>query len=247
MWDLICKEWENSTNCHRDENQMIHLKSHVKHSSAYKEKLNGSDCLYFVAEYTNYTNQCKAKNGDLFKMANQLNTLNFIIAVVEHIKSDPKRVLCPKNPKFQNNGSFKFTCTGSVNDDNVMNLIVEPAINDAKATSHPQFWYFFLALAISWIGMAVVVSVGDAICFDLLGKRSELYGRQRLWGAVGFGIFNLMAGFWIDFISGQQAYKNYSVIYYLMAAALLPNTMVSSCLEVSDVNCICFSFHRLTG
>lgn len=147
-------------------------------------------------------------------------------------KIGAKRVLCPKTDKFKNSGSFKFNCTGKVNDESVMNLIMEPSINDENATSYSQFWYLFIALAISWIGMAVVVSVGDAICFDLLGKRSELYGNQRLWGAVGFGIFNLLAGFSVDLISGNQPIKNYSVIYYLMAAALLPNTLVSSCLEV---------------
>lgn len=152
--------------------------------------------------------------------------------MLEDNKIGAKRVLCPKTDKFKNSGSFKFNCTGKVNDENVMNLIMEPSINDENATSYSQFWYLFIALAISWIGMAVVVSVGDAICFDLLGKRSELYGNQRLWGAVGFGIFNLLAGFSVDLISGNQPIKNYSVIYYLMAAALLPNTLVSSCLEV---------------
>lgn len=123
-----------------------------------------------------------------------------------------------------------------VNDELVMNVIVGPGvINNSEAMQYSQFWYFFMAVALSWIGMAVVVSVGDAICFDLLGKRHELYGRQRLWGAVGFGIFSLMAGTLVDYISGPTISKNYTIIYYLMAAALLPNTMVSTCLEVSFV------------
>lgn len=116
-----------------------------------------------------------------------------------------------------------------------MELILEPAINDSNATGYPQFWYLFAALAISWIGMAVVVSIGDAICFDLLGKRHELYGRQRLWGAIGFGAFTLVAGAWVDSNSDPNGFKNYTVIFYLMAAALLPNTMVSTCLEVSFI------------
>lgn len=127
-----------------------------------------------------------------------------------------------------------MTCKGKVNDEQVMNLIVEPSVNDADVTSYSTFWFFFMALAISWVGMAVVVSVGDAICFDLLGKRHEFYGHQRLWGAVGFGIFSFLAGFWVDANSGQQAYKSYTVIYYIMAAALLPNATVSTCLEVSS-------------
>lgn len=154
-------------------------------------------------------------------------------AVDEHSKSDSRPVLCAQNSSYPNHGSFKLKCTGKVNNENVMNLIVEPAVNDENATQYPQFWYLFIALCFSWIGMAVVVSVGDAICFDLLGKRHELYGHQRVWGSVGWGIFSLLAGYLVDAYSGGKVYKNYSVIYYLMAAALLPNTLVSSCLEVS--------------
>lgn len=140
----------------------------------------------------------------------------------------PKNVVCPKNE------SFRFTCVGSVDNENIMNLIFEPSVNDDKFTQYPQFWYLFAALSLSWIAMAVIVSVGDAICFHLLGKRHELYGNQRLWGAIGWGSFALIAGVWVDFTSEQKTYKNFTVIFYLMAVALLPDTFVSSYLEVSE-------------
>lgn len=206
MWNLICKEWENSsTNCTRDENNMIHLKSLVKHDHIIKMQDNGTDCLFFPSLSTNYTNG----------------------------KTDPKKVKCPKTPNLPQKGSFRLTCTGSVDNKDVMDLINEPMVNDSNFTSYPQFWYLFAALAFSWIGMAVVVSVGDAICFHLLGKRHELYGHQRLWGAIGWGIFTFLAGLWVDYASEQKTTKNYTVIFYLMAAALLPNIVVSSCLEVN--------------
>lgn len=206
MWKLICKEWENSTTeCTRNENNIIHLKSFVKHDHIMKMQENGSECLYFIRTKTNYNNG----------------------------KTDPKQVICPKTAILPHNGSFRLTCTGSVDNDDIMNLINEPSINDGNFTSYPQFWYLFTALALSWIGMAVVVSVGDAICFHLLGKRHELYGHQRLWGAIGWGAFTLLAGFWVDYTSEQKTFKNFTVIFYLMATALVPNTVVSSCLEVS--------------
>lgn len=114
----------------------------------------------------------------------------------------------------------------------MVDAIAENGIQNDSILSYSQFWHFFLALAISWIGMAVVVSVGDAICFELLGKRHELYGNQRLWGAVGWGVFSIIAGVLVDRMSGFKYFKDYSVIYFLMAAALLPDMLVSSCLEV---------------
>lgn len=47
------------------------------------------------------------------------------------------------------------------------------AASDSKANETQytrQFWLFFLLMIISWIGMAVVVTFADAICFNILGK-----------------------------------------------------------------------------
>jgi hypothetical protein len=45
-----------------------------------------------------------------------------------------------------------------------------PAVNDINVADFYQFWLFVLLMVLSWISMAVVVSVGDAICFEMLGK-----------------------------------------------------------------------------
>jgi hypothetical protein len=47
------------------------------------------------------------------------------------------------------------------------------AVNDVKVADLYQFWLFFLLMVLSWISMAVVVSIGDAICFEMLGKFAE--------------------------------------------------------------------------
>jgi hypothetical protein len=46
----------------------------------------------------------------------------------------------------------------------------DSAASDGNITDVYQFWLFFLLMVISWVSMAVVVSVGDAICFEMLGK-----------------------------------------------------------------------------
>jgi len=46
----------------------------------------------------------------------------------------------------------------------------DSTVNDENVTDIYQFWLFFLLMIISWVSMAVVVSVGDAICFEMLGK-----------------------------------------------------------------------------
>jgi hypothetical protein len=47
------------------------------------------------------------------------------------------------------------------------------AVKDINVTDFYQFWLFFLLMVVSWVSMAVVVSVGDAICFEMLGKFAQ--------------------------------------------------------------------------
>lgn len=53
MWDFICKKWLNEINCHRNENNVIHLMSFVKHEHVEKPK----DCLFFLKSTSKYTNK----------------------------------------------------------------------------------------------------------------------------------------------------------------------------------------------
>ena len=38
----------------------------------------------------------------------------------------------------------------------------------------------------------------DALCFGLLGERAGDYGKQRLWGSIGWGIFAFVSGIAVD-------------------------------------------------
>lgn len=104
-------------------------------------------------------------------------------------------------------------------------------IPDTEVTSYSQFWLFFLCLALSWVGMAVVVSVGDAICFEMLGDKPQLYGRQRMWGAIGWGVVALLAGTLVDAFSQGKTYKDYSVLFYLTLVLILLDMFASKNLQ----------------
>lgn len=106
-----------------------------------------------------------------------------------------------------------------------------PSVTDQNAWSLPQFWAFFLCMVFSWIGMAVVVSLSDAICFHMLGDRPNLYGQQRLWGAVGWGIFALLAGLLVDEMSRGRVLKDYSGVFYMMVALMALDLAFSSRLR----------------
>lgn len=61
------------------------------------------------------------------------------------------------------------------------------------------FWSFVILTYIGTIGFNVGNSISDAICFDVLGKENQMkYGKQRVYGGLGFGLTSLLAGYTVD-------------------------------------------------
>lgn len=125
----------------------------------------------------------------------------------------------------------KMNCSLKCDDENVNELLSNESTDQAYSTY--QFWIFFLMLIGSWVGMAVVVSIGDAICFEILDDKPQRYGHQRLWGSVGWGSLSIISGILIDTFSTGTT-KNYSVGFYIMAFMILIDMFVSSKLKYSQ-------------
>lgn len=125
-----------------------------------------------------------------------------------------------------------MNCEVKCKDESVSEVL--SGATDAQVKSTYQFWTFFILLIISWAGMAVVVSVGDAICFEMLGDKPQRYGNQRLWGSIGWGTFSIISGFLIDKFSQGQTSKNYAIGFYLMGILILVDMAVSSKLKYSQ-------------
>ncbi|KAG8286131.1 hypothetical protein J6590_066698 [Homalodisca vitripennis] len=107
-------------------------------------------------------------------------------------------------------------------------------LSNSQVISHYQFWMFTSLLVFSWIGMAVVVSVGDAICFTILGDQPGKYGNQRMWGSVGFGLCVIVAGWLVDTWSAGMAHKDYTPVFYMMAVMLTLDFVVSSKIKYTQ-------------
>ncbi|CAG9859600.1 unnamed protein product [Phyllotreta striolata] len=131
--------------------------------------------------------------------------------------------ICPKN-----NAPFSSRCDIDCADDQIQSAIPEGAIEDDKVTGMYQFWILLIFMIFAWVGQAACVSIGDAICFELLGDKPERYGYQRMWGSFGWGVVSALTGFLIDFISKGAADKNYSIAFYTAAAILALDFAVST-------------------
>ncbi|CAG9836968.1 unnamed protein product [Diabrotica balteata] len=65
------------------------------------------------------------------------------------------------------------------------------------------FWVYVIFMCVGSVGFNVVNSISDAICFDVIGQEYD-YGKQRVWGTIGFGTSALIAGYAVDYFSGTS-------------------------------------------
>lgn len=168
---------------------------------------------------------------DIVEVPGMDNCLNFIIPQdLGTLDSKNVTLYCPKNMDM-----FQSRCKMDCNTTYLMGQLPETTmLNTRSAVSQPEFWYLFSMLALSWAGMAVVVSIGDAICFGILGERHHLYGRQRLCGSLGWGIFALLAGLLVDMMSEEgSSDKNYTIVFWMTLVIMGFDMLTSTKLKVS--------------
>lgn len=124
-------------------------------------------------------------------------------------------------------------CTATCDNPAVSQLVM-PQMEDVDVSGYYQFWLFFVLMIASWVGMAVVVSIGDTICFGMLGDNPSRYGHQRFWGSVGWGLFVIITGVLVDEFSGGKPQKDYTVAFYLMLVMLILDMLVSSRIQYTQ-------------
>ncbi|XP_026666852.1 major facilitator superfamily domain-containing protein 6 [Ceratina calcarata] len=125
-------------------------------------------------------------------------------------------------------------CTATCHDNPTFDEVFHEADVPQNITQNAtyQFHSFLWATIISWIGMAVVVTMADAICFDLLGNdRRKEYGKQKMWSSIGFGIFGTSAGYLVDLFSEGKFQKNYSCIFYIALVIMIFDVLTSTTLR----------------
>ena len=200
-------------------------------------KCKKNDMWSSVCDYWNVPGLCDNKEKtvviDIPFAYNKVTTKGECVDLLFHngtIHNQKTSMYCPSNKTEI--PVFHMDCSVKCNEESISDVLSGATDDQVKSTY--QFWFFFMFLIVSWAGMAVVVSVGDAICFEMLGDKPQRYGNQRLWGSVGWGTFSILSGFLIDKFSEGQVSKNYAIGFYIMGLLILIDMMVSSKLEHSQ-------------
>ncbi|CAG9770502.1 unnamed protein product [Ceutorhynchus assimilis] len=129
---------------------------------------------------------------------------------------------------------IRTTCNIACDKKDIESLLLRTEIPDSEAYSTYQFWVFLLLMIVAWCGQAAAVSLGDAICFELLGDKPNRYGYQRMYGALGWGLLSLLTGVLVDVLSKNKAQPDYTICFYMAAAFLVVDFIVSSRIQYSQ-------------
>ncbi|KAG0699481.1 Major facilitator superfamily domain-containing protein 6 [Chionoecetes opilio] len=93
-----------------------------------------------------------------------------------------------------------------------------------------EFWVIFFLLLTVYGSNSTTTTMADTICFQLLGKEGRhLYGRQRLFGSIGWGAVGLAGGALVDFFSHGKDQVNYMPVV-VVASVFLGCNLITSAL-----------------
>ena len=98
------------------------------------------------------------------------------------------------------------------------------------------FMIFVIIYMFACIPFSSIYSLMDAIAYDILGTKRDLWGRQRLWGTVGFAIFALISSFVMGLRSGDSSNSrvDYSGSFFIFIGLCVISAVVTSRLNVSE-------------
>ncbi|XP_050443466.1 major facilitator superfamily domain-containing protein 6-A-like isoform X2 [Adelges cooleyi] len=218
----LCNTWSITEYCPRstllNANKNVSSEQFIKTSSKRSnEKYYDDRYVYMtVVIQMNITERVK----DIFYF--RVSSARFFSEAAEVINHSPS---CGNHTTTQ--------CEVQCSSETIMDLITSPKYK-GSVFDLDQFWVFFLFVSLFWISQAAVYSLGDTICFDLLGNSPNKYGKQRCWGAIGWGFFTIIAGWLLDLFSSSEVFKNYMPIYYLCLLVLLGNFFTASKIEILE-------------
>lgn len=73
-----------------------------------------------------------------------------------------------------------------------------------------------------------------SVLFFFTGSEPHLYGQQRMFGALGWGLVSILAGWTVDLFSDDSFDKNYKPLFYfasiLLSADLIAATFITVCI-----------------
>lgn len=142
-----------------------------------------------------------------------------------------------KNVSYNGHSFWQFTCNAEAVFDckvtcseNLHKYCLKVTNSELSNT----FWIFFVIFLFCNIFFSPVLSLVDAIAYDILGEKRGRWGRQRLWGTIGFAIFAITSTFIMDILSKTKQSGSYNVSFYIFLGLTTISTILTYFLKFSE-------------
>ncbi|KAK8766222.1 hypothetical protein V5799_006992 [Amblyomma americanum] len=107
-----------------------------------------------------------------------------------------------------------------------------PAAHQPNTMRTATFWLFAVFRVLGGTAFGVGISLADAAAYAMLRDRKEDYGKQRLWGTIGWGALAPLIGYLNELATGDSPYIDYSPGFYMLAAFTLMDVFSLCFLDV---------------
>ncbi|EEC16469.1 maltose permease, putative, partial [Ixodes scapularis] len=92
-------------------------------------------------------------------------------------------------------------------------------------------YLYAVSVVLASLASGAAYTTSDAAICELLGDRAKSYGRQRLWGTLGYGVCSPLLGFFIDEANRlTEGRSGYTPCLILFAAFLLLDMLLLCCI-----------------
>ena len=105
---------------------------------------------------------------------------------------------------------------------------------EQNSESNKTFWIFSVLFLLGNIFNAPVVNLVDALAYTVLAEKRHNWGKQRLWGTLGFAMFAMTSTFVMDILERSNGVVDYSVAFYIFVGFRLLSPVIVLFLDVNE-------------
>lgn len=188
-------------------------------NTSYVVDFNFQSCR---SSFTNSTKECSVSCPLC-----QYNTIN----CVERNETGTASFLTNETEDFFRNclEEENVKCTNTCFDDSEL-------CKSVKGTNPSlQIYTLTLFMTLIFIALGSIVSLSDAACYNALSDQPQNFGKQRLWGTIGWGTFGLLVGYLNQVFSENSKIYNYSAGFYMLVILFAIDLIVINQLHLKNI------------
>lgn len=108
--------------------------------------------------------------------------------------------------------------------------------NISKTNPSLQLWLLSLFVGLIYMANGSIVSLSDATCYNALEDQPQNFGKQRLWGTLGWGSFAFLTGYLNQVFTGSSKIYSFSAGFYMLVILLTIDLIVIAKLNLRNVS-----------